>query len=133
MHGIIATMSALRHTKHVRTVCDMTIAYVHGNNFMQAPSSWQRIPTADLAKGGYRFYIHDDRYGTNELPESGLSKWLKEGWFEKMGRLEMLRDKLAVERNGKRRTCYVNEARKAKAPPTHDKLESARRSLEINC
>jgi hypothetical protein len=68
----------------------------------------------------------------NELPESGLSKWLKERWFEKMGRLEMLRDKLAVEGNGKR-TCYVNEARKAKAPPTHDKLESTRRSLEINC
>lgn len=51
MHGIIAAMSALRHAKHVRTVCDMTIAYAHGNNFMQAPSSWQRIPTADLTKG----------------------------------------------------------------------------------
>lgn len=84
-------------------------------------------------KREYKFYIHNDRYGTNELPESGLSKWLKERWIEKMGRLEMLRDKLAVERNGKRRTCYVNEARKVKSPPTHDKLESARRSLAINC
>lgn len=77
VHGFIATVSALRHTKHVRAVCDMTIAYARGNNFMQAPSSWQTIPTADLAKEAYKFYIHNDRYDTNELPESGLSKWLK--------------------------------------------------------
>jgi len=133
VHGSTATVSALDHTKHVRAVCDMTIAYAHGNNFMQAPGSWQTILTADLAKEGYKFYIHDDRYGTNGLPESGLSKWLKERWIKKGERLEMLRDKLAVETNGKRRTCYVNNARKAKAPPTHDKLESARRSLAINC
>jgi len=99
VRGFVATVSALRHTKHVRAVCDMTIAYAHGNNFMQAPSSWQTIPTADLAKEGYKFYIHDGRYDTNELPESGLSKWLKERWIKKGERLEMLRDKLAVERN----------------------------------
>lgn len=71
---------------------------VHGS-IATAPSSWQTIPTADLVKEGYTFYIHDDRYDTNELPESGLSKWLKERWIKKGERLEMLRDKLAVEWN----------------------------------
>ena len=126
-------MPSVIHTKHVRAVCDMTIAYAHGNNFMQAPSSRQTISTADLAKERYKFYIHDDRYDTNELPESeGLSKWLEERWIKKGKRLEMPRDKLArgEEWEGGR---YVNEARKAKAPPTHDKLKSARPSLAINC
>lgn len=104
---------------------------------METISCRHQVPGREFqlqtSQKGYKFYIHDDRYGTNELPESGLSKWPKERWIEKRGRLEMLRDKLAVERNGKRKTCYVNEARKAKAPPTHDKLESTRRSLEINC
>ncbi|XTI95854.1 hypothetical protein V2W45_1474755 [Cenococcum geophilum] len=85
VHGFIATVSALHHTKHVRAVCDMTIAYAHGNNLMQAPK-------------GYKFYIHDDRYDTNELHESGLSKWLKERWIKKGERLEMLRGKLAQEK-----------------------------------
>ena len=57
MHGFITTMSALRHTKHVRAVCDMTFAYANGNKFMQAPSFWQTISTADLAKEGYKLYI----------------------------------------------------------------------------
>ena len=97
MHGFIAIVSALRHTKHVRVVCDMTIAYAHGSNFMQAPSFWQTISTVDLAKQRYNFYIHDDRYDTNELPKSeeGLRKWLEERWIKKGERLEMLRDKLA--------------------------------------
>ena len=50
MHGFIAIMSALRHTKRVRAVCEMTFAYAHGNKFMQAPNFWQTISTADLAK-----------------------------------------------------------------------------------
>ena len=100
MHGFIATMSALRHTKHVLAVCDMTFAYAHGNKFMQAPSFWQTISTADLAKEGYKRYIHNDRYDTNELSESeGLNKSLEEIWIKKGERLEMLRDKL-VRREG---------------------------------
>ena len=50
MHGFIATVSTLRYTKPVRAVCDMTIAYAHGNNFIQAPSFWQKISTTDLEK-----------------------------------------------------------------------------------
>jgi hypothetical protein len=92
MHGFIATMSALRHTKRVRAVCDMTCIcpwkQVHaGTKFL--------ADNFDLAKEGHKLYIHDDRYDTNKLSESeGQSKWLEEIWIKKGERLEMLRDKL---------------------------------------
>ncbi|OCL14704.1 hypothetical protein AOQ84DRAFT_11217 [Glonium stellatum] len=79
------------------------------------------IVTTDLAKSGYKFYIHVDQYDTNELPESkeGLSKWLEEGCTKEGQRLETLKASLHVEMTGKRRMQRVNEEMKAKACPTH--------------
>ncbi|KAF2808619.1 uncharacterized protein BDZ99DRAFT_59569 [Mytilinidion resinicola] len=95
MHGFVATVNALRHTKHVRAVYDMTIAYAHGQNFMQAPSFWDTF-TTNFAATGYRFYVHVDRYPIAELPETaeGLSQWLETRWVQKGNRLDDLKRKL---------------------------------------
>ncbi|OCK85125.1 hypothetical protein K432DRAFT_67490 [Lepidopterella palustris CBS 459.81] len=97
MHGFVATVNTLRHTKHVRGVYDITIAYAHGKNFMEAPSFWETIATSDLSKAGYKFYVHVDRYEMKELPETkeDLAKWLEGRWVKKGEKLEELKEKLA--------------------------------------
>lgn len=95
-HGFIATVNALRTTKHVRAVYDTTIAYARGRDFMKAPSFWDTFTVPNFTKAGYRFYVHVDRHPISELPktEEELGKWLEDRWVVKGARLEELRRKL---------------------------------------
>lgn len=95
--GFVATLTSLRHrAPHVKAVYDLTLAYANGKKFMTPPSFLTSVAVPDLAKAGWRFWVHVERFAIEDLPEDdeGLAKWLEARWMEKGERLEGLREKL---------------------------------------
>lgn len=91
--------SGIAANSHVRAVLDVTIAYAHGSNFMQAPSFWETVANGNLSSrgpSGYRFYAHVNRWDMDQLPEGeeALAEWLEERWKDKGKRLEELKTML---------------------------------------
>lgn len=70
----------------------MTIAYAHGNSFMDGPSIWETLSRLELNEE-YRFHVHVERFDLHTLPltEEGLARWLEGRWIEKGAKLEALR------------------------------------------
>jgi hypothetical protein len=78
----------------VKAVYDMTIAYGHHNEFLEAPTIWESLSCGDLSgKRGYKFHVDVKRIPLEDLPESDadLSKWLETRWMEKGEFLEKKR------------------------------------------
>jgi len=93
--GFIATVKSLRHTRHVKAVYDVTIAYAHGYQFMSPPSILETLYNPNLDQS-WRMHAHVTRYDLSTLPDSDedLSKWLETRWMEKNKKLEDLRARL---------------------------------------
>jgi hypothetical protein len=78
----------------VKAVYDMTIAYGHHNEFLEAPTIWESLSCGDLSgERGYKFHVDVKRIPLEDLPESDadLSKWLETRWMEKGEFLEKKR------------------------------------------
>ena len=94
--GFVTTVKALRQSGSVKAVYDLTIAYAHGNQFLEAPSMWASLSVSDLCKDR-RFHVHAERYELSELgtlSDSELAQWLEDRWMEKSRRLEELQMEL---------------------------------------
>jgi hypothetical protein len=94
--GFIATVNALRTSKHVAAVYDLTLAYSHGKMFLEPPSLWETLSTPNLSKK-YRMHVHATRFPLEDLPrdDEQLAAWLEERWTEKGEVLEQLKESLS--------------------------------------
>jgi len=70
----------------VKAVYDMTIAYGHGDKFLEAPTIWESLSCGRLSAGRrYRFHVDVKRILIEDLPETDveLAKWLETRWMAK--------------------------------------------------
>ncbi|KAF2084016.1 hypothetical protein K490DRAFT_50166 [Saccharata proteae CBS 121410] len=88
--GFAATVAALRDS-HVGHVYDVTIAYSHAGRFMQAPTFWETLRCRDLAGEGWRFWVHVEVRGVEEVEVGREAEWLRGRWVEKGKWLEGVR------------------------------------------
>ncbi|CAI4216829.1 unnamed protein product [Parascedosporium putredinis] len=84
--GFITTVQHLRQAPQIKAVYDVTIAYAHNGQFLQAPTMWDTIRLPELTRTyGHKFHIHARRFLIEDLPETDdeLAKWLENIWVEK--------------------------------------------------
>ena len=70
----------------MKAVYDMTIAYGHGDKFLEAPTIWESLSCGRLSAGRrYRFHVDVKRILIEDLPETDveLAKWLETRWMAK--------------------------------------------------
>ncbi|CAG8950883.1 hypothetical protein HYFRA_00003100 [Hymenoscyphus fraxineus] len=107
--GFVTTVQQLRKATHVKAVYDMTIAYGHGNKFLEAPTIWESLSRGDLSgKRGYKFHVHVKRIPLVDLPmdDAGLAKWLEKRWIEKGEYLEEKREEWARQPTSFNKIAY---------------------------
>ncbi|KIV95552.1 hypothetical protein PV10_03190 [Exophiala mesophila] len=94
--GFVATVKALRELSSVRAVYDLTLAYAHGKQFMEAPSMWQTLSQPRLDRD-WRFHIHAERFDIDDFigkTDTEIALWLEQRWMAKSDTLQELKDKL---------------------------------------
>ncbi|KAI0164741.1 hypothetical protein GGR57DRAFT_210487 [Xylariaceae sp. FL1272] len=92
--GFIATVQSLRRAPHIKAVYDLTIAYEHRGEFLEAPTMWETLKLKDISNThGYQFHVMARRYTLEDLPYTAdeLAIWLEERWIEKGEWLEAMR------------------------------------------
>ena len=75
---------------------DLTVAYAHGDRFLEAPSMWQTLSEPRLDQD-WRFHVHAERFDIADLAgKSGadLAAWLEERWIAKSKKLQALQRSL---------------------------------------